>query len=311
MTKKRYDTNCGEGEAGQVTGYVRIFKPELKLREYEQYRGIYCSLCKQLGERYGALLRMALSYDMTFYAVFAMALQSDCVGFRASHCSYNPFKKCLHCTEQNVLATAADVTALMFYYRLLDHLADEGYFKRLGVRLILPIAKRYHRKAAANQPALDRAFADMMAKQERLERDACDSIDVAAEPFAELLRYMCVLLSTDEKQQKVLERFGYCLGRYVYLSDAAADLKQDAKKGSYNPFIHNRRLQVNDKKAVEETQQYALDVLRHCQAECMLAYELLEIHRFDGILRNILQEGMHHVLAHLFETERGKKHEYA
>ncbi len=294
-----------------MTGYVRIFKSEMKLREYEQYHGVYCSLCKQLGKRYGALLRMALSYDMTFYAVLSMALKPACVGFKSSRCSYNPFKKCFHCTEQTALETAADITALLFYYRLLDHLADEGFFKRCGVRLLMPIAKRYHRKAAMRVPALDKAFADMMQAQRQLEDALCGSVDAAAEPFALLLQSLCTALSDDKQQQMVLSRFGYCLGRFVYLADAAADLEADAKKGRYNPFIHSCRLQVNDKGAIRQTQQYTMDVLRLCQAECNAAYELLETYRFDGILRNILQDGMHHVLAHLFDTKRGKKYEYA
>lgn len=287
-----------------MTGYVRLYKPELKMREYEQYRGVYCSLCKQLGKRYGALLRMALSYDMTFYALLSMALHEPCIGFRESHCSYNPLKKCLQCEQTEALAVSADVTALLFYYRCLDHLADEGFWKRFGVRLILPFAKRYHKKAKLRLPEIDQRFCEMMAAQQRLEDAKTASVDAAAEPFAVLLQALCAALAVDDKQTLVLSRFGYCLGRYVYLADAAADLVEDGKKGRYNPFILNRRLNVCDKQAVAECQQYALDVLRHCQAECIAAYNLMDTYRFDGILRNILQEGITNVLAHLDKRKR-------
>lgn len=290
-----------------MTGYVRLYKPELKMREYEQYRGVYCSLCKQLGKRYGALLRMALSYDMTFYALLSMALHEPCIGFRESHCSYNPLKKCLQCEQTEALAVSADVTALLFYYRCLDHLADEGFWKRFGVRLILPFAKRYHKKAKLRLPEIDQRFCEMMAAQQRLEDAKTASVDAAAEPFAVLLQALCAVLAVDDKQTLVLSRFGYCLGRYVYLADAAADLVEDGKKGRYNPFIHNRRLNVCDKQAVAECQQYALDVLRHCQAECIAAYNLMDTYRFDGILRNILQEGITNVLAHLDKRKRKNK----
>ncbi len=297
-----------------MTGYVRLYKPELKMREYEHYRGVYCSLCKQLGKRYGFTLRMALSYDMTFFAVLAMALQSSCVGFRNGRCSYNPLKKCLQCEQSDALEVAADITALLFYYRCLDHLADEGFWKRLAVRCILPRAKHYHKKAKMRLPQVDVWFCEMMQQQQRLEQAKTASIDAAAEPFALLLQALCMTLSDDDKQKQVLSRFGYCLGRYVYLADAAADMVQDGKRGRYNPFIHNKRLNVCDKDAVEQCQQYAADVLRHCQAECIAAYNLLEIHRFDGVLRNTLQEGMTDVLAHLFECKNAvntvRIHEY-
>lgn len=289
-----------------MTGYVRLFKPELKMREYEQYRGIYCSLCKQLGKRYGALLRMALSYDMTFYAILAMAVHEPCVGFRESRCSYNPFKKCLQCEQTDAVAASADITALLFYYRCLDHLADEGFWKRLGVRFVLPFAKRYHRKAKARLPEIDDRFHEMMEQQRRLEEAKTASIDAAAEPFAVLLQALCEDLAADDKQRMVLSRFGYCLGRYVYLADAAADMVDDGKKGRYNPFIHNRRLNIGDKQAVAECQQYALAVLRHCQAECVTAYNLLDTYRFDGILKNILQEGITNVLTQLFNNRKRK-----
>lgn len=50
-------------------GYVRIDKGELKVKEYEAYRGIYCSLCRALSKRYGLFSRLILSYDMTFLAM--------------------------------------------------------------------------------------------------------------------------------------------------------------------------------------------------------------------------------------------------
>ena len=50
-------------------GYVKVYKPELKMKEFEMYRGIYCSLCKQLGKSYGLFARMTLSYDFAFMAI--------------------------------------------------------------------------------------------------------------------------------------------------------------------------------------------------------------------------------------------------
>ncbi len=288
-------------------GYVQTYKPELKMREYEQYRGVYCSLCKQLGRRYGAPLRLGLSYDLTFLALLSMALKPACVGFSQSRCSYNPMKKCLACESVRELEVAADITALMVYYRAEDNLRDEGFFGRLKVWLMWPFLRRYHKKAKALLPEVDREIALMMERQRAVEDAKTSSIDAAAEPFALLLQYLCAALSQDERQKPVLSRLGYCLGRYVYLADAIADLKEDGRRGRYNPFILNRRLNVNDNTAVEECQRYAADVLRHCQAECIAAYNLLTVYHFDGILRNILQEG----ITSMVEKQKGVKKETA
>ncbi len=36
-------------------GYVRPLKPELLVREYSQYKAVYCQLCRVLGQEYGPL----------------------------------------------------------------------------------------------------------------------------------------------------------------------------------------------------------------------------------------------------------------
>ena len=56
-------------------GYIRIAKPELKVKEYEMYKAIYCSLCRELGRSYGFLSRLTLSYDFTFLALLNMSLK--------------------------------------------------------------------------------------------------------------------------------------------------------------------------------------------------------------------------------------------
>lgn len=58
-------------------GYVKAYKPELKVRDYEQYKAVYCSLCKTLGREYGLFARLTLSYDFTFAALLRLALSAN------------------------------------------------------------------------------------------------------------------------------------------------------------------------------------------------------------------------------------------
>jgi hypothetical protein len=67
-------------------GYVRLHKPTITMGEYEQYRGVYCTLCRRLGKRYGIGARMTLSYDMTFFALVRMALSRTDVRVRKKRC---------------------------------------------------------------------------------------------------------------------------------------------------------------------------------------------------------------------------------
>lgn len=273
-------------------GYVRLHKPTITMGEYEQYRGVYCTLCRRLGKRYGIGARMTLSYDMTFLALLHAALEADEPDFCAGRCSFNPTKKCLRC--QNTVSTdlAADLGTLLAYYKLKDTLADEKFFKKLGAACVYPILAAYRRRAAKRQPDADREISAMMAAQAEAESAHTASIDRAAEPFAKMLAYMATLVAQSDTQRVILERFGYCLGRWVYLIDAVDDLADDLKGGQYNPYALAKDLRADDTDGIAACREYAALTLNACLAECIAAYNLLDIRRFDGILRNILEEGM-------------------
>lgn len=275
-------------------GYVKLHKPTITMGEYEQYKGIYCTLCKRMGKRHGLFSRFTLSYDMTFLALMEMALTEEDPNFCPSRCSFNPTKRCLKAQTTAPIDRAADCGAILTYYKLKDTIADEGFGKRLAARVALPFAAAARNKAKKHRPDTDRLTAEMMVNQAEVEAAQTPSIDRAAEPFALLLQHLAEQAATDPTQRRILARFGYCLGRWVYLTDAVDDLAEDLEKGRYNPYICNRGLTPGDAEGVAATRQYAAETLNACLAECIAAYNLLPIRRFDGILRNILEQGMPH-----------------
>lgn len=129
-----------------MTGYIKAFKPELKIKDYELYRGVYCSECRVLGRLYTPIARMLLNYDFTFLSIVRLALQEQCGKFEKGRCCVNPAKKCLKCTDDAELERSADVVIIVSYYKLLDDIADGGFFKRLACRLIKPALSLMHKK---------------------------------------------------------------------------------------------------------------------------------------------------------------------
>lgn len=271
-------------------GYVRLHKPTIRMGEYEQYRGVYCTLCRRLGRRYGPFARMALSYDLTFLALLDMALDDADPAFCAGRCSYNPFKRCARCENTRATDRAADLSVLLTYYKLRDTLADGGVWQKLGAAFLYPIAAFDRRRAVKRIPAADERVRAMTAAQTAAETARTSSVDAAAEPFAKLLAWLAEELTTDETTKRVLARFGYCLGRWVYLIDAADDLADDKKRGNYNPYLVRDAVATDE--ALAATRASAAPTLNSCLAELVAAYELLPVRRFDGILRNIITEGM-------------------
>lgn len=271
-------------------GYVRLMKPEIKMGEYEQYQGIYCTLCRRLGKRYGLTARLTLSYDMTFLALLTMALEPADPGFCPGRCSFNPAKRCLKCRNTAAIDKAADLGTILAYYKLKDVLRDEGFFKKCGAVLAMLPASLRHRKAAKRHPAGEAAVAAMMEAQAAVEQAKTPSLDAAAEPFARCLEALAEEAGQNDRDRQILRRFGYCLGRWIYLIDAVDDLTEDMKKRRYNPFVIAWEITAaTDLAAVRKRAEGSLNA---CLGECIAAYNLLEINRFDGILRNILEKGM-------------------
>ena len=277
-------------------GYVKVYQPELKMGEFEQYRGAYCALCRTLGKRYGITAQMTLSYDMTFLALLHMALADSCTGFAHGRCPYNPFKKRMCCKPSAALDFAADAAMLLVYHKTVDTIADDRFVKRLTARLLLPIMRRNRRRAALRLPQLDETLAAAMDAQRDLEQRAVSSIDQAAEPTARMLAALCAC--ADETQQPALERLGYCLGRWVYLMDATEDLAEDLRNQSYNPLLIAHS---GDVSAARDAVTFSLNA---SMAECRTAYDALNIRRFDGILRNVMEWGMPHMQKQVLSGEK-------
>lgn len=269
-----------------VFGYVRAAKPELKVKEYEAYKAIYCSLCRCLGKQYGILSRLTLSYDFTFLALLNMALSDSCDGFERKRCTFNPLKKCNYCTNEKALEMPAAAAMIMLYYKLKDNISDEKGIKKIGYLCLLPLFSSAHKKAAKRYPQTEKTVSEYIERQAVLEAQCCPELDRVADPTAEALAEILQLCSENEVQKRVLKRLGYCIGRYIYILDAACDFEADVKSGAYNPFKY--RASENG----EAVADMAVPQLYFCANEAGKAFELLDIKKYKSILGNIIYLGL-------------------
>ena len=131
-----------------------------------------------------------------------------------------------------------------------------------------------------------------MTRQAQLENMDISSIDRAAEPTAQALSQICMLLSENAEQKRVLERFGYCLGRWVYLMDAFDDMEEDLENKNYNPFLLRFGINGPDEQKIKQAKEYALGALNLTLGELANAYILLDIKAFEPIFYNIVYLGL-------------------
>ena len=261
-------------------GYIRIAKAELRVKEYEMYKAVYCSLCRELGRSYGFLSRLTLSYDFTFLALLNMSLKDGCTEIERKRCAFNPMKKCNYCKSKNDLSMPTAAAMIMLYYKLCDNISDEKGIKKLGYLLLKPFFIGANKKASKAFPQIKDIVENFISEQTRLEKDNCTELDIASNPTAVALGEIFKLCSDDAVQKRILERMGYCIGRFIYILDAACDLEEDLKNGSYNVLKSDY-----DKDRV-------VAQLYFCINEACSAFELLDIKKDKAILGNILYLGL-------------------
>ena len=265
-----------------MLGYVRAYRPEMKFKDYDLYRGVYCSLCKAIGKRYGLIARLTLSYDFTFLAILRMAVRENKICMRKSHCSFNPMKKCYDCSESSVdIAYTADVSMMTFYYKIKDNINDSRFFKKLLCKMLMPYANHIFKKAKRNNPVIAEKLGELMDEQARAEKRGA-GVDEAADASAKMLAEM-VSSDIESSDDKALRWLGYYLGRWVYLIDAVDDCEDDIKTGSFNPL--KKRYNLPDFK------EYCERMLSLTVGEAINNMNKLEIYRFYDIIDNILNYG--------------------
>ena len=271
-----------------MLGYVRAYKPDMKMMDYELYRGIYCSLCRALGRNYSPLAQLFLSYDFALACVIRLACAESGCSFSAKRCPYNPAKKCMICGSKDIFDFCSHAVIITIYYKILDNLHDKGFFKKLVAALIYPAVALMHRKAKKLAPEAEKAVADAMKLQAETEAKTSPSIDECAHPSADALGRIFALDAPDN-QKEALRTIGYLTGRFVYILDAADDLEDDLKKGAFNPFIS---CDISSPEKRKEFADKIRGMLNLTQGGILEALDSLDIKRFYDISENILLDGI-------------------
>ena len=231
-------------------GYVTTNKPELKIREFARYKGFYCGLCRTLRGRHGFTGQMTLSYDMTFLILLLSSLYEPKTMQGQKRCMIHPGKKQM-ILQNPVTEYASDMNILLTEKHFLDDWEDEKKVSGwIGTHA-------YRRRAEKFEKKYKRPFGELMGELFVWQEDAFETI---------------------------LRRFGFYLGKYIYLMDAFMDLEEDKRKGCFNP------LKEWEKKAgYEETIKQILD---HTIRMAIVEFEKLPLEQDVTILRNILYEGV-------------------
>lgn len=271
-------------------GYVKPFKPHMRICEFETYNAVYCGLCKKLGKKYGFMARMTLSYDFTFLGLMELALNENEVEMVPQRCIAHPLKKKTCLKSSDGLDYTAAAAAILIYNKIKDDIADKKFAAKLIPMFLKLLTARAYKKATAIYPELSKYISEQMENQNKLEAENCKSIDRASEPSSNILAEIASGLSTNKDEQRILRRFGYLLGRYIYIADAYDDIEKDFRSRGFNPLIvgdsaiHELNMQEVQKKT-EDSINFTLGALAD-------AYVQLDLKRFKPVADNIIYMGL-------------------
>ena len=252
-------------------GYMTADKAELRLREYEYYRGVYCGLCRALGKCGGQCARLTLSYDFAFMALVRMAIEESSPEFEKRRCPVHPTVKRPMAMTNATLEFCAAASILLSYGKIKDDLSDEKGSKKLRARFAKPFIAAMRRKPSKKYAELETRLASGLAELNEYEKNCQEpSVDRPAEIFGDMLSDLFAY-ELDGSREKIARKIGRHIGKWIYITDAIDDYADDVKLGRFNPIA----------------EAYGKDGLSNTVREGLVAsltYELMEAEKaFDLI----------------------------
>lgn len=273
-------------------GYIIAKKCELRVRDFWDYRSVYCTLCREL-RSFGLFADSVLSYDFTFMSLLGLAVSDADTEFCTGRCTVNPLLKKRLCVPDETVRRTAASCLITVKYKLKDDMADERFGKKLlSVAAYAGLAAAFSR-ASAQYPEVEDAARRCTSRQAQLESELCSSCDKAAQPSADCLSEMFTPLSNNADERRVLSRLGYFAGKFAYLADALDDLADDLRYGRYNPAVLRFGLGASSAQADVDAAKASLRAqLMEVRSELASCFSLLSVRRFGPILENIIYLGL-------------------
>ena len=287
-------------------GYVRTMDAELKVKEHELYKATYCGLCRSMGKCTGQCSRMTLNYDFVFLALTRYAISPCELKFKARRCLAHPFAKRSSMEQNEILDYCAEASAILNYQKIIDDINDEKGLKKLGAVLLRPFVSHSRKKAIKKNPALrelDSLISTKLDELNQLEKSDSIGVDVPAACFGDILGEI-MSFDLDGTDKRIAFEFGKHIGAWIYVADALDDMREDAKKGRYNPLLKLYGGKIPN----EDELSLIYDATKNKLFAAASAFDLIDIddEGIKNILSNILYIGIPKKTATIIDSYSSK-----
>ena len=281
-------------------GYVKTDFAHLYVKDTILYKAMYCGLCKGIGRACGQKGRLVLNYDLTFLSVLLHNLSNIDVKIEKQRCIMHHVRKRPVAIPDELTERIGALNVILAHYKLNDDVLDnnKGRFRRA-------FFNSSYKKAKKKEPELDLIVKNRYSELIKYEKEQCNSIDIIADPFGNMMQDVVALLLKEKCTEDVKE-LSYNLGKWIYLIDALDDFDKDKKKGNYNVFI-NAYSDVVDKETLIKEKANDLIVVfsavlnRICELSTKLDYKFNH-----DLTDNVLQRGLGFQTKTIMENKKCK-----
>ena len=277
-------------------GYITPLKSELKVKEFEYFRSYYCGLCNEIKNKFGNIPRFCLNYDLTFIGFLLDGLFSNQIFIKQVRCIKHANKKILILTDTNALDYCANLSILLFDYKLKDNIEDDKSLKSKFFKLILSPSTK---KSIVKLNSIANKISNNLILISNLEKTkSFSSLDEISHPFSEIMG--CVLSNFPypfEYDNKTLREslyyLGYFIGKWIYLIDALDDLQDDTNTNNFNPYLtlfNNKNLNIESflSSYIDEIDFY----ISNCIINCSDILKTIPFKKHFSIIDNVINLGM-------------------
>ena len=282
-------------------GYIKPYKPNLRLKDITKYSNFYCALCDQLKKDYGFASRFILNYDITFLLLLLNHFDDNETKNRKFRCPYNLFK----IKKVRLSAGALQYSAFINYWlvteKLLDDYNDDNSFLKAILRKIL-ISKRNFKIRQYTYEDKVKKLSSLLHQVYQSETNITNSLefDRLTNSFGEFFAEIFFVDNITFHKEDLFRKLLFQIGKWIYIIDAYDDFEKDKKKNRFNLLYS---LSENDKMEKEEAFEKTFSIHLQLKHKIDTLLHDLEDVLNDECLLNILTYGLDNVFYRITENK--------
>ena len=260
-------------------GYIVPVLSVLSDEQKQRYRSFYCGVCHALRKRYGQARRVSLSNDMTFLAILLTSLYEPDTDRTNARCGVHPLKSHAYLSSP-MIDYAADMNALLFYYKCEDQRMDDDSLRgKAGESLFRNAAAKVRERRPLQADAVQQALSELWKEEAKSAPDPDRLCTLSGEMLGAVF-----VPKPEDPWSAVLRAVGAGLGRFIYWMDAWEDYDEDRKKGRFNPLTawHSQ----------PDYEDFCHDTLEMLIADAAESFEILPLEQDLDLLRNVMYSGV-------------------